>query len=108
MRAAGFGTGAGEALAAEGLHADDGADHAAVDIAVADLEPREDVAHSLVDAAVDAEGQAVAGRGDLVDDRVEAVGLPAHDMQDRPEHFAGEPRRSVDLERMRRKEGAVF
>jgi hypothetical protein len=39
---AGFGAGAGEAFAAEGLHADDGADHAAVDIAVADPEPSQD------------------------------------------------------------------
>jgi hypothetical protein len=41
---------------------------------------REDVAHGLVDPAVDAECQAVAGRGDLVDDRVEAVGVPAHEL----------------------------
>jgi hypothetical protein len=72
--AAGFGAGAGEAFAAERLHADDGADHAAIDVAVADLEAREDVAHGLVDAAVDAEGQAIAGSGDLVDAR--AADLP--------------------------------
>jgi hypothetical protein len=36
---AGLGAGAGEAFAAEGLHPDDGADHAAVDVAVADPEP---------------------------------------------------------------------
>ena len=36
MWAAGLGAGAGEALAAEGLHADDGADHVAVDVEVAD------------------------------------------------------------------------
>src|SRR5215475_13898663 len=35
-RAAGLGAGAGEALATEGLHADDGADHVAVDVSVAD------------------------------------------------------------------------
>jgi hypothetical protein len=51
-----LGAGAGEALAAEGLHADNGADHAAVDIAVTDPEPAEDMAHGLVDPAVDAEG----------------------------------------------------
>jgi hypothetical protein len=64
--AAGFGAGAGEALAAKRLHADEGADHVAVDIAVADPKPREDVAHGFVDPVVDAEGEAVAGRGDLV------------------------------------------
>src|ERR1700730_3242936 len=36
--AAGLGAGTGEAFATEGLHPDDGADHAAVDIAVADPE----------------------------------------------------------------------
>src|SRR5260370_5424475 len=106
--AAGLGAGAGEAFAAKGLHTDDGADHAAIDIAVADPEPREDVAHGLVDPAVDAEGQAVAGRGDLVADPIEPVGPPAHDMQDWPEDLAREPRRIVDLEGLRRKIGAVL
>src|SRR6516165_11549034 len=101
-RAAGFGAGAGEALATERLHTDDGADHAAVDIAVADLEPREDMAHGLVDPAVNAEGEAIAGGGDLVEHRVEPVGLPTHDMQDRSEDLPREPRRAVDLEGSRR------
>ena len=61
------------------LHADDGTYHAAVDIAGADPEAREDLAHDLVDPAVDAEGEAVAGPGDLVEHRVEPTGLPAHD-----------------------------
>src|SRR5271168_357852 len=58
MRATGLGAGAGEGFAAERLNADDGADHAAVDLAVADPLAREDVADGLVDAAVDAEGEA--------------------------------------------------
>src|SRR5260370_35257982 len=70
-RAAGFGAGAGEGFAAKRLHADNGADHAAIDIAIADPEAREDVAHGLVDPAVDAEGDAVAGRGDLVEHLIE-------------------------------------
>ena len=64
--------------------------------------------HRLVDAAVDAEGQRVAGRGDLVEHRVEPVGAPADDVQDRAEHLALEPRRAVDLEGARRKERAVL
>ena len=36
MRASGLGAGAGQAFAAEGLHADYRADHAAVDVDVAD------------------------------------------------------------------------
>src|SRR6266446_10519875 len=97
-RAAGFGAGAGEPLAAERLHPHDGADHVAVDVAVADLEPLKDVAHGLVDAAVDARRQAVAGGGDLVEHLVEPVGRPAHDMQDRAEDLAREPLRAIDLE----------
>src|SRR3984893_9872533 len=81
--AASFGAGAGEGFAAERLHADDGADHAAVDVAVADPEARQNVAHGLVDAAVDAEGEPVTGCGDLVEPRVEPVGLPADDVEDR-------------------------
>src|ERR1700730_395483 len=105
--AAGFGAGAGEAFAAARLHADDGADPTAVDVSVADLEAREDVAHGLVDPAVDAEGQAVAGSGYLVEHRVETVGMPAHDMEDRAEDLPCEPRRAVDLEGLRRDIGAV-
>jgi hypothetical protein len=43
------------------------------------------VTHGLVDADVDAEGQAVTGRGDLVEHGIEPVGLPVHDMEDRAE-----------------------
>ena len=99
--AAGLGAGSGTGFAAEGLHADDGADHAAIDIAVADLEAREDVVHGLVDGAVDPEGEAIAGCGDLVADRIEPAGMLAHDMEDRLEDLAGEPRRAVDLEGLR-------
>src|SRR5687768_17278255 len=55
VRTAGLGSGAGEALAAKGLRADDGADLVAVDIDVAGLDA---VAHMLdarVDARVEAE-----------------------------------------------------
>jgi hypothetical protein len=41
VRAAGLGAGAGEALAAERLHADHRADLVAVDVDVADLRPRD-------------------------------------------------------------------
>jgi hypothetical protein len=102
-----WGRGAGEAFAAERLHADDGADHAAIDVAVADLEARQK-AHGLVDPAVDAEAQAIAGSGDLVEGPVEPVGAPAHDMQDRAEHLACEDARAVDLPGLRREKGAVL
>src|SRR5712691_2874881 len=53
-RPAGLRPGAAQAFAAERLRPDDGTDHVAVDIAVADADPREDVAHRVVDSAVDA------------------------------------------------------
>jgi hypothetical protein len=103
MRATGLGAGAGGAFAAEGLHPTTATDHVAVDMAVADPKPREDVAHALVDAAVDAERQATADRGDLVDDLFEPVGRPAPDSRIVAKHLAFEARRTVDLKGVRRK-----
>src|SRR3546814_17848087 len=68
VRAAGFGAGAGQAFAAERLHADHGADLAAVDVAVADVGAAGDALHGVVDADVGAAGEAVAGGVDGVDD----------------------------------------
>src|SRR3546814_13703383 len=76
-RAAGLGAGAGEPLSAEGLHAHHRADLVAVDVDVADLGARRDVLDRLVDARVDAQGQAVAGGVDGVDHLVQLAGLPA-------------------------------
>ena len=87
VRAAGLRAGAGQTGAAERLGADHGADHVAVDVDVAVGEPRHDLLDGRVDARVDAERQAVAVAGDVVEQRVELVGAPAHDVQDRPEHL---------------------
>jgi hypothetical protein len=65
------------------------------------------MAHRRIDAAVDAEGEAIAGRGDLVERLVEPIGRPTHDMQDRAEDLAGKAPDVVDLPRLRREEGAV-
>ena len=65
QRAAGLRPGARQALAAERLHADHRADHVAVDVDVAGPDARGDVRDGLVDAGVQAEGQAVAGGVDL-------------------------------------------
>src|SRR5258708_37555388 len=99
MRAAGLGPGARQALAAEGLHADDGTDHIPVDVEVADPHPALDRAHRLVDAAVDAEGEAIAGRRDLVEHLVELVAAPADDVEDGAEDFALQPVEAIDLDR---------
>src|SRR5437660_1768051 len=61
VRSARLGAGAGEAFAAEGLHADDGADHAAVHIGIANARRGDHVVDEALDAAVDAEREAEAG-----------------------------------------------
>lgn len=75
VRAAGFRAGAGQVLAAERLHADHGTDLIAVDVAVADLGAAHDVVDRVVDAAVDAEREAVAGRVDRVESSASATCL---------------------------------
>jgi len=64
MRAAGFGAGARQAMAAERLHPDHRADHVAVDVDVADLQSGNHVLDGIVDPRVNAEGQPVAGARD--------------------------------------------
>src|SRR3989442_747139 len=87
MRPAGLRAGAGEAFAAEGLHANYGADHAAVDVDVADARGAHHLVDEALDAAVDAEGQAVAGVTHPLQQFPEILSLIDADMQDRPEHF---------------------
>src|SRR5690606_6763671 len=55
VRPAGFGTGAGEPLAAERLRADDGADLVAVDVDVADMDAVDEMLDAALDAGVQAE-----------------------------------------------------
>src|SRR5260370_26668315 len=100
--------GAAQPLPAKWLRPDDCADNVAIDVAIADAEPAEDMAHRLVDSAMDAEGQRIAGGGDLVDYRIEPIGPPAHHMQDRPEHLAFKASRGINLEGARREEAAVL
>src|SRR5207248_3869895 len=107
-RSAGLWPGAAEPLPAKGLHPDNRTNYRAVDIAVANTGPAQDMAHGLIDPAVDAEGQGVAGRGDFVADRVEPVGAPADDVQYWAEHLAIEPAGAVDLEGAGREKGAVL
>ena len=87
-RAAGLRPGARQPRAAERLHADGRADDVAVDVDVAGLDALDDARDRLVDPGVQAEGEAVAGGVDLVDQRVEVAAPVAQHMQHRPEHFA--------------------
>src|SRR5699024_6951896 len=90
VRAAGLGAGAGHAFAAEGLNADNSADHVAIDVAVADLEASDDALDGDVDAAVDAEGQAVTQAIDLVDHLIEFRTLEPQYVDQRAELFVAQ------------------
>ena len=77
-----------KALAAERLDADDRADLIAVDIEIADAGMLCDVVGDGLEAAVEAERQAIAAVVDGGDDLVEVALLEADDVQDRAEDFA--------------------
>src|SRR3546814_14473296 len=106
--AASLRSGARQPLAAEGLHADHGADLVAVDVDVADASTSGDALHRRIDAAVDAEGQAIAGPVDRVHDTVDAVAVEARDVEDRPEALPLPLGDGIDLEGPRRQEGAAL
>src|SRR5690606_4995432 len=108
VRPAGLGAGAGQAAAAEGLHAHHRADLVAVDVDVAHPRPRHDVLHRLVDARVDAQGQAVAGGGDGVDDLVQLARLPADHVQRWAELLVLQLVQRLQLPRPRQEVAAVL
>src|SRR5208283_4822666 len=66
-RAARLGPGPGQAGTAERLHADHRADHIAIDVDVAGVDAIDHARDRLVNARVEAEGQAVARPVDVVD-----------------------------------------
>ena len=100
-RAASLGTGAGQTHAAKRLHPYHGTNHVAVDIQVAGVDACAQVGNGLVDAAVHAKGQAVAGGIDAVDQGVQRITAVAHHVQHRAEHLALQTRRAVDLDQGR-------
>src|SRR3546814_6697794 len=107
MRAAGRGAWARRALAAEVLYPDRRADLVAVDVDVADPGARGDVLDGLVDARVDAQGQAVAGGVDGLDYLVQFAGLPADHVQRRAEVLAVPLRPRLELPGAWREERAM-
>ena len=92
----GLGPGARQPLAAEGLHPDHGADHVAVDVRVADAQAFVDAPDRAVDAAVNAQREAIAGAVDGLDDLIQAVGGVGDHMKDGPEHLALQEVQAVD------------
>src|SRR4051812_26965002 len=101
MRSAGLRAGAGQALAAERLNADDGADHAAVYIDIADAGGGHDAVDEALDAAMDAEGQAVARVAEPGEGVAELALLVDADVEDRAEHFGARKAGERKLERDR-------
>ena len=77
-----------QAVAAEGLDADDGADDVAVDVNIAGLDAAADMLDRAVYAAVYAVGERVAFTVNLIDEFVQPVGGIADDVQHRTENFA--------------------
>src|SRR4029450_8778223 len=79
--------GARKRAAAERLRADDGADHAAIDVDVSVRKPPDDVVDGGIDAGMDAERESVAVPRNLIEQRIALAAPPAHDVQDWSEHL---------------------
>ena len=107
VRASGLRPGARQALAAERLHADDRADHVAVDVDVAGANPRAHGFDGFVDACLDAVRQSVTGGVDRRDQRRELSLAIAQNVEHRPEHFAFELADALDFDQCRREETAA-
>ena len=101
MRPTRFRAGAAEPFATERLHADDGADHVAVDVDVADVRGSGQRLRAGVDAGLDAEREPIAEGVDLRNHgfrRGERAAAPAHDLQHRAEDFVLHVRQAGDFE----------
>src|SRR4029079_5043935 len=107
MRSAGFWAGTGQAVATERLYAHDGADDVAVDIDVAGTNARAYGLDGFVDPRLYAVRQPVAGIVDRIEQLRELALPKAHDMEDRPEHFACECAQIGNGNQRRRKVRAV-
>src|SRR3546814_10295281 len=98
MRAAGLGSGARLALAAERLRTDDGADHRAVDVEVADRAGLLDRLCGAGDAAVKAHSEAETRRIDPPHRLGKVAALPGRDMQQGAEPFLAQLLDRVDAD----------
>ena len=86
MRATGLGAGAGQAFAAERLHAHNRTNHVAVDIDIADMGGFGQRLRAAVDAGLDTQREAITQRVNL-GDHIQRVTVPAHDLQHRAKDF---------------------
>ena len=87
MRATGLETRARSAFAAERLAADNGTDHRAVDVQIADMRSSGDAGGDTGDAAVQPHGQAIAERVDRSDRAGQIAGFPGNDVEQGAEPF---------------------
>ena len=94
----GFRPRAGQAFAAEWLHADHGTDHVPVDVRVADMDPGHDVLGAPVHARVDPQGEPETGVGDVGERIVDARRREAGHVQDRSEVLGVEVGDGFDLD----------
>src|SRR5437868_424100 len=94
----------GQTFAAKRLGADNRADLIAVYVNISGVHPIADKLRRLINSAVDAEGQPITARIDLLAHAIEAIALKAHDVQDRSKYFALQGIHGFDAEDMGRKE----
>jgi hypothetical protein len=106
-RASGLGSGTGFALAAERLDSYHCADHVAVDINVAGTCAGRDEINGLVDPAVHAERESVAGRINVPDQISQPAAGEAHDMQHRTKHLSFQFADATNLDQSRRYKNAI-
>ena len=85
-------------MAAERLHPDHGADQVAVDVDIARRRLGGDAGDGFVDAGMHAEGQAVAGGGEVGQQLVQPVAAVAQHVQHRAEHLAPDVADCVDFD----------
>src|SRR2546430_5708264 len=104
MRPAGLRSGAREALAAERLYPDHGADHVAVHVGVAHRQRSEHVPGDALEAAVNPERQPEAGAADRLEHLRQLPAAIARHVQDRSELLAFELIEAAQLEQLWRKE----
>src|SRR6185437_15695681 len=97
----GLGSGSRQAGTAEGLRADHGTDHAAINVNVAMRKACGDMLDHVVDARMDAQGQRRTVRREVIEQRVDLLGAPAHDVKDRPEYFLLQLAGAVELDQGR-------
>jgi len=104
----GLRTGTGQPFTTKGLRADDSANLVTVDIGIADAQAFNDLLHTIVDAGMQTESQAITARIDGIDDPVNIARLETGDVQYRTEYFTFHIGDAVYLDDRRRYVGTLL